>query len=91
MRISAINDYEIVLNDFIKNRWDKFGYLNYRTFARRIIILIKNDNEYRVRKVFNTLIQLGYILRINKPKKYLYKCYNPDIDNAPKKFIIHFD
>lgn len=91
MRVSAVNDYEILINYFNNTHWEKFGYINFRTFANTIAYQLNTDNDYIIRKSFNTLMKLGFIERINIPKRYVYRYYNPEVEMNPKTYIIHFD
>ena len=86
-----INDYEIVINYMIKMRWEKFAYMNYRTYANRIKHEIRDDNEYTIRTVFQTLVDLKYIEKIAKRGKYLYKFNNPMYPRFEKLIILNFD
>lgn len=92
MRLSMINEYEIVINDFNKNRWERYGYINYRTYANRIGHELRTKNEYQIRKVFYTLIKLGFIEKTKIPRRYLYKYNNPYHDRYPKQgTTLYFD
>ncbi len=91
MKLSILNDYEIMINHFIKLNWEKFGYINFRTFANSIKVTLNQQNEYIIRKIFNNLMQLNYIEKINQDHKYLYKFNNPENDRFGKQIIITFD
>ena len=86
-----INSYEVICNHFIKNDWDKFGYMNFRTFANSIKYHLKEENEYIIRKIFNNLLVLQYIEKINIPHTYLYRFNNPERKSNDNKVIIYFD
>ena len=86
MRLTPINDYEIMINYFNSHNWEKF-----RTYANTISYQLRTDNDYQIRKVFNNLMKLGFIEKINITKKYVYRYYNPEVDMHPKEFVITFD
>ena len=86
-----INDYEVACNHFIKKNWERFGFMNFRTFANSIKYHLKEDNEYIIRKIFNNLLILEYIEKINIPHKYLYKFNNPEKKRTDNKIIIYFN
>jgi hypothetical protein len=50
MKLSILNDYEIMINHFIKLNWEKFGYINFRKFANLMqlnyIEKINQDHKY---------------------------------------------
>ena len=91
MKLSMINDYEVASNHFIKYKWNKFGYMNFRTFANAIKYHLNEKNEYNIRKIFNNLLSLRYIEKIKIPNKYIYKFNNPYDNPYEKKIIITFD
>ena len=91
MKLSMINDYEIVINYLLSRRWEKCGYLNYRTYANRIKYETKENNEYVIRKIFGILVKLNYIEKVKAKSKYLYKFNNPYFARFDKIIILYFD
>ncbi len=91
MLLSMINDYEVAVNLFIKHNWQDFGYINFRTYANCIRYNLHENNEYIIRKIFNNLLKLNYIEKINIPHKYIYKFNNPERPQFADPIIIHFD
>tara|TARA_R110000824_G_scaffold42883_4_gene125658 strand:+ start:9188 stop:9451 length:264 start_codon:yes stop_codon:yes gene_type:complete len=86
-----INNYEIMINFFNKNKWEQFGYVNFRTFANRIEYELKIKNDYQIRKIFILLKKLGYIVKINIPRKYLYRYDNLEHPKTNGMITIYFD
>jgi len=93
IRLSMINDYEIVLNYFIKHRWERYGYLSYRVYALRIrheLNLGKENKDYKSRIIFNSLKTLGFIEKVNIYNRYIYRFNNPEYPRKLKNVTIHF-
>lgn len=91
MLLSMINDYEVAANFFIKHNWEQFGYMNFRTYANSISFHLNENNEYIIRKIFNNLLYLNYIEKINIKHKYIYKFNNPERTRYADKIIINWD
>lgn len=94
VRLSMINDYEVMINYFIKHRWEKYGYLSYRVYALRIKTELDNSHDnpdYRARLVFNSLKTLGFIEKVNIHNRYIYRFNNPEHELQRKNIVLNFD
>ena len=90
MRLNVLNDYEICINYFNDTRWERNGYINYRTYANKISHLINNDNEYEIRKIFYKIVKLQFIQKTTEKRKYLYKYNNPYHERFPPVITLDF-
>ena len=91
MRLNILNEYEVCINYFNDTRWEKNGYINYRTYANKIGHLINSDNEYEIRKIFYKLVKLNFIEKTDEKRKYLYKYNNPYFARFPPVIILDFN
>ena len=74
---NMINDYEIIINYFIDNNFEMNQYNNFKFYAFYIKLIFKTKNKYDIRKIFFILVELGYFKKIDKPRTYKYKFFNP--------------
>ena len=90
MKLSILNDYEIMINYFNKLRWERFGYTNYRTFANKIGYKLNTKNEYEIRKTFYILVKQNFIEKTKQKGKYLYKYNNPYYERFERIIVLDF-
>ncbi len=89
--INMINDYEVIINYFINENFEFNQYQTYRFFYHYIKKKFKYKSKYEIKKIFFYLLELGYLKKIDKPKKYSYKFINPYKRINRKFFEITFD
>ena len=89
------NEYELVLNYFIKRNIQDQGLLKYKHFKNIIKYCFDKMNDYEARKIFNIILKLGYFEKIkmrNKKRTFEYRFVNPYVViEKPKQIIIYFD
>ena len=89
------NEYELVLNYFIKRNLEVLGLLKYKHFKNLIKYCLDKMNDYEARKIFNILFKLGYFEKVklrNKKRTFEYRFLNPYVIlEKPKQIIIYFE
>ncbi len=90
------NEYEIVINYFLKRKVENMNFLKYKYFKNLIKYCFCNFTDYEARKIFNIMEKLEYFKRrkiLGSRRSFEYKFINPYIkekkDNS--KYILHFN
>lgn len=89
--MNILNDYEIVINEMQDMNYEIYGVQNYKTISKVIMNILPNSTKYKVRKTFHTLIELKFIIRIHKTKRYAYIFLNENKRLNPNLFTVSFD
>ena len=89
------NEYELVLNYFIKRNLQGQGLLKYKYLKNLIKYCFGGMNDYEARKIFNILFKLGYLEKVktgNRKRTFEYRFLNPYVKLEKKdSIIIYFD
>ena len=92
-----MNAEKAVIGYFHHKHIENLGYLKYGYFRRIIGYIIDQYHEYFIRKIFLSLVNKGFFIKVkNKKKSYKYK-FNPNAEIKdetlidPNRFIISWD
>jgi hypothetical protein len=89
------NEYEIVINYFLKRNIEEMGYLRYKYFKNLIKFCFTNFSDYNARKIFNIMERLKYFKRkkvYDTKRAFEYKFINPYVkENNDINNILYFD
>ena len=92
-----MNAENAVIGYFHHKHVENLGYLKYGYFRRIIGYVLDYYHEYFIRKIFLSLVEKGFFIKVkNKKKSYKYK-FNPNAEKEikkvipPERFIITWD
>ena len=97
---SMVNDYEKVLNYFIKRNIENLGFLKYKYFKGIIKYCFDFISDYETRKIFFQIEKLGFFekrrVKKNAGRSFEYRFVNPETpiekdSGEPKVFVLYFE